>query len=832
MQAKADLHVHSLYSNRPSEWILRRIGAPESFVPPREIYRRAQQRGMTFFTITDHNSIAGALEIADQPNTFLSAEITTYFPEDGCKVHILTYGLTEASFAEIQDARENIYDLRELLLDRGILHSVAHPLFSVNDRLSVENVERLLVLFKRFEVLNGTRPDRANRLAEFILSSLEPDHIELLANRYDIDPRDPEPWRKFFTGGSDDHSGVYVASAYTVTPPADNTEAFLQHLREGDHRAGGRSGTSLSLGHSFYHIAYSYYKNRLLGNEKSGPRLLDNLLRKLLANDPDEKSSESPLKRITRRVLMPVKMRGLSDTERRIVNEFSSLIDAFDSAADGDANERTFHLACRICHQLSYHFLERFIAHVRQLDLIESLQTFASLAPVTLSVAPYLAAFMTQHKDEPLLRQIAQKFAAPVTAGGTPNKKAWFTDTCDAPTAAAKAISRVAPLVRRKGYDLTIVTSMAEPCRNWETPTVNFPPVGCFDAPEYAGRTFYFPPFLNIIEYLEREDVSELVIWTPGPLGLVALAAGRILGLKVTGIYDTDYPGYVESITEDDYLRQVTWRYICWFYGQMDRVCVPSEAYRKHFRKSGLTHRPIEILPSGVDNEVFNPRKRDEGFWQRRGCSRGFTFLYVGSLSQKHHVDRLLAAFSMMRDAGGEADLAIVSEAPDGAAVVRRTADRDDIVCLEPLRGADLAAAYASADVFVCPGPGDPTGRTILEAHASGLPAIVVDGGAPADIVRRYKSGIVVRAEDGPEAFADAMGSLLRNPDCLRELSRGATAAAAHHSWSRMLEILWSASNAGQRTAPPPLAIRKDDSFEERGAAKHVTPTEPAMANA
>ena len=69
-QAKADLHVHSKYSDRPAEWFLRRVGAPECFVEPSEVYRRAKRRGMDFVTIADHNSIRGALEIAHLPGAF------------------------------------------------------------------------------------------------------------------------------------------------------------------------------------------------------------------------------------------------------------------------------------------------------------------------------------------------------------------------------------------------------------------------------------------------------------------------------------------------------------------------------------------------------------------------------------------------------------------------------------------------------------------------------------------------------------------------------------------------------------------------------------------
>lgn len=85
--AKADLHVHSKHSNRPSEWLLRQLRAPESFTEPREIYRRCRERGMDFVTISDHDTIDGGLEILHLPGTFLSCEVTVEFPEDGCEIH-------------------------------------------------------------------------------------------------------------------------------------------------------------------------------------------------------------------------------------------------------------------------------------------------------------------------------------------------------------------------------------------------------------------------------------------------------------------------------------------------------------------------------------------------------------------------------------------------------------------------------------------------------------------------------------------------------------------------------------------------------------------------
>ena len=95
---KVDLHVHSLHSNKPTIWALRKFQCPESYTAPEFIYRRAKEVGMDLVTITDHNTIDGALEIAHHPDTFVSVEVTAYFPEDGCKVHIVVLGINSYNF--------------------------------------------------------------------------------------------------------------------------------------------------------------------------------------------------------------------------------------------------------------------------------------------------------------------------------------------------------------------------------------------------------------------------------------------------------------------------------------------------------------------------------------------------------------------------------------------------------------------------------------------------------------------------------------------------------------------------------------------------------------
>ena len=461
--SKCDLHVHSKYSDRPSEWFLRRMGTPESFVEPQQVYRNARLKGMDFVTISDHNCIRGALEIAHLPGTFISNEVTTYFPENGSKVHVLVSGINEEQFRMIQELRADIYRLQEYLMGEDIICSVAHVLFRVNGRLTVDQFERLLLLFPRFELINGSRDRRAADLLGAIIGNLTPETIAAMSDRQGIEPYGPQPWKKVLTAGSDDHSGAYTATAFTKTPLASNVDEYLASLRRGEHEADGDCGGSVLMGHAFYHIAYSYYQDRFVrGNTGGKPTLVGQLFERLLKT-PTEESSGWSLKGLATRFFVSRHLSKLSETEQQLVADFRRLFS--DQHEQNTAqplmdDRRTFRIACHISHTLGYSFLERFVEFARQGRLMESLQTVASLAPVALSMAPYLAAFSTQHKDERFHKAIAAHFPAAAHLRRASDRKAWITDTFAEVNGVSRTIQALAQTARRTGRKLVVLTSM------------------------------------------------------------------------------------------------------------------------------------------------------------------------------------------------------------------------------------------------------------------------------------------------------------------------------------------------------------------------------------
>ncbi len=617
MQAKADLHCHTKYSDRPSEWFLRRIGAPESFTEPMELYRICKARGMQFVTVSDHNRIDGALSIAHLPDTFISCEVTTYFPEDGCKVHICVHGITEAQFQDIQQARESIYDLHRYLVEKEIIASVAHVLYAVNGRMTVDHFERLILMFNRFEGLNGCNHRRIDQVANAILRHLNPQMIADMANRQNLTPTGNDPWRKTFTGGSDDHSGLYLTNAYTVTPPAQNVTQYLDHLRRGDHEMAGGSGTSLRVAHAFYQIGYGYYRERYLKQGSGG--LVGEFLKRL-APQPGALHQQRKLgttvshgiKKAVWKMVSPIRRRRMSETDRLLMDEFVKFLGLDEQSPvdparvqDLGIDEKNFATTCRICHMLGFRFLKKLVEEVKKGRFEASLQAVAAMGPIALSVTPYLAAFKNMHKDRWLLQAVGEHFATAHHLRMSSDRKAWVTDQLDMTDAVTARVHDMFQQAKVEKKQLTAIT-----CRK-ETPGLplavqNFEPVGEFNLPELQGQVFEFPPFLEMLRYIDQQEFSELYLSGPSPIGLAGLAAGKILGLRLTGIYHRDVTEHVFKSTKDEMFEDLARTFIRWYYQKMDVIYVPSEEEKNRLMSEGYEPAKLALLPKGFA-ELWDP---------------------------------------------------------------------------------------------------------------------------------------------------------------------------------------------------------------------------------
>jgi glycosyltransferase involved in cell wall biosynthesis/predicted metal-dependent phosphoesterase TrpH len=806
---RVDLHVHSKFSKRPSAWVLKKIGCPESFTEPQDIYRIALARGMTHVTISDHNRIEGALAIAHLPRTFLSEEITTYFPEDRCKLHVLALDITERQHADIQHCRDNVFYLVDYLRAQGIVHVVAHPLYGVNDRLSIEHFEKMLLLFKNFE-MNGARNDVANDGLEAVLKALSPDMIEALSDRHGIDPAFPEPWKKNITGGSDDHSALNIARTYTEIHGAESLREGLAGLENGQSRAVRHPSLPETMAHNFYSIAYQYYRSKFNLERFQGKDLLIKFLdRSLRPNGCGDKGHDGRLidkvycffnahRRARPEPVSDDLIGLLRHTTARLLKDdrqFKRL------ALSGATNETPdemgwFDFVNQVSNQALINFANHAMNHLVGGNVFNIFHTLGSAGGLYGLLAPYFIAFSIFSKDREFTHAVRDHFGvpSPVKAEAADTVRVGhFTDTFYDTNGVALTLQQQVQVALRHGKSLQVITCNEDP--DMSQPGVKaFQPIGTYDLPEYPEQKLFYPPLMEMLRYCFEQGFTRIHSATPGPIGLAALAIARILKLPICGTYHTQLPQYAQFLTGDDAMAELTWKFVVWYYDQMDLIYAPSEDTRQELIERGINGDKITLYPRGIDTERFSPEKRNGFFEQAYGVTASTKLLYVGRISKEKNLVVLGDAFRLLCARQVQAHLVVVG---DGPYLNEMKTQLSDLPCTFTgrLAGDDLAKAYASADIFVFPSTTDTFGNVVLEAQASGLPVVVSDQGGPCENILPDTTGRVVPGND-VEALAAALNDILSNPRQQQAMGRAARRYMEERSFDAAFLRTWESYQA------------------------------------
>ena len=160
--SKADLHCHSTASAVSRLGVQRALGLPECATPPREAYELAKRRGMDFVTLTDHDTIDGALALAGLPDTFVSVELTANFRGEPQAVHVLCLGIAPEQWEWLAAHAGDVEECAGYLEANAIVSALAHPFYAVAAPLGSRHRRRLAELFPIWETRNGSRAPELN----------------------------------------------------------------------------------------------------------------------------------------------------------------------------------------------------------------------------------------------------------------------------------------------------------------------------------------------------------------------------------------------------------------------------------------------------------------------------------------------------------------------------------------------------------------------------------------------------------------------------------------------------------------------------------------------
>jgi glycosyltransferase involved in cell wall biosynthesis len=213
------------------------------------------------------------------------------------------------------------------------------------------------------------------------------------------------------------------------------------------------------------------------------------------------------------------------------------------------------------------------------------------------------------------------------------------------------------------------------------------------------------------------------------------------------------------------------------------------------------TDRPCHLMPRGVDTTLFSPEYR-----QRSLDDKTVVLGFVGRLSIEKNVGLLASIHDQLLAMGNtNFRFLIVGHGGEEQSLRERMPHAE---FAGVLHGADLARAYASMDIFVFPSHTDTFGNVVLEALASGAPAIVTPDGGPRYIVRDTADDRATGRIVPDDAFATAIAGIMTSPDAHQSMRTAARAYALTASWDAVFEGVYEGYGEILPTAPELTSVR------------------------
>ena len=302
--------------------------------------------------------------------------------------------------------------------------------------------------------------------------------------------------------------------------------------------------------------------------------------------------------------------------------------------------------------------------------------------------------------------------------------------------------------------------------------------------PGYPGLKFGLPAASNLRRQwaLDRPDVVQVV--TEGPLGASAVAAARKLGIPVVTEFHTNFHAYSRHYGFGWFERVVA-AHLRRLHNRSDLTLVPSQQLGIELTRGG--YRNIRVVARGVDTRLFNPGRRSIALRASWGLAGNeLVAAYVGRIAPEKNLDLVFSSFAALRGHVPDARLLLVGDGPARPRLERRHPGH---IFAGMRHGEDLAAHYASADLFLFPSVTETYGNVTLEAMASGLPVVAFRMAAAAELIRHGHNGML--ADIGSNAsFVRAVLDLVSRPGARRRIGAMAVENIAAFDWERIHDRL------------------------------------------
>ncbi len=299
-------------------------------------------------------------------------------------------------------------------------------------------------------------------------------------------------------------------------------------------------------------------------------------------------------------------------------------------------------------------------------------------------------------------------------------------------------------------------------------------------------------PFIE--EVLERFKPDLIHITGPSEVGMLGAGLAYNLGLPLAASWHTNVHEYAarrsewllrmlparHSAATGQKIEDVAMAAAAKFYSIAQVLFAPNPELCNKLEQ--MTGRLCSLMPRGVDAELFHPSKRN-----RRADDRDQVLGFVGRLSVEKNIAGLVQVQNELEQLGHQSFRFLIVGHGGDEAWLRERLHRAEFTGV--LRGEALSAAYANMDLFVFPSHTDTFGNVVLEALASGVPAVVTPDGGPCTIVRDGVTGSI--RQDGD--FTTAVASILGDPVRHAAMRAAARTYSLTASWDSVFEGVYAA---------------------------------------
>lgn len=263
------------------------------------------------------------------------------------------------------------------------------------------------------------------------------------------------------------------------------------------------------------------------------------------------------------------------------------------------------------------------------------------------------------------------------------------------------------------------------------------------EIPRYPGMRFGFPAHRALRRRWSERRPDAIYIATEGPLGWSALRTARRLGIPVASGFHTRFDEYTRDYGVG-FLQPAALSWMRSFHNRSDATLVPTCELADFLAGERFEH--VYHLPRAVDTQRFDPARRSQALRERWGVAEnGLAAIYLGRIAAEKNLPLAVRAFRELQKVRPDAKFVWVGEGPalDGI----RAANPDFVYC-GLRRDGDLAAHFASADLFIFPSHSETFGNVTLEALASGVATVAFRYGAAKEHIVDGVSGVAIEGRD------------------------------------------------------------------------------------